>query len=265
MSINNTFSLPRFVQLAKQSFAHNRKLILLTLVGLCGALFILFFLIQLSNNLRQGTDPEIFIPVFLTIFFGGGILFIGNAFPGFRNKEKTISYLMLPASSFEKYLLELISRLVVLFIVLPALFWLIFHFEGFVFQVFYSKASFEMMELGKIPELGPTDPNLNGWMKPLISGVVFMGLLIAFTGAAHFERYPLVKTLFIVAVIFFSTMGIMYVIIEKWGLGKYNPNDSLWLFPKSGGQAITFFAIIFWIVDLVLLTVSFLKIKEREV
>lgn len=265
MSTNNTFSLPRFFQLAKQSFVHNQKLILLTMVGFCGALFILFFLIQLSNNLEQGTDPEIFIPAFMVIFVGGGILFTGNAFPGFRAKEKTISYLMLPASSFEKYLLELLSRLVVLFIVVPALFWLIFHFEGFVFQIFYSKASFEMMELGKIPEMTPLDPDMQGWFAPFISGVIFMGFLIAFTGAAHFERYPLVKTLAIVALLIFSTAGIMYVIIEKWGLGKYNPNDSLWLFPKSGRQAIMFFTFIFWTVDLVLMAASFLKIKEREV
>ena len=102
MSTNNTFSLPRFIQLAKQGLVHNQKLILLTLVGFCGALFILFFFIQLSNDFRQGTDPQIFVPVFMVIFFGGGILFTGNAFPGLRTKEKTISYLMLPASSFEK-------------------------------------------------------------------------------------------------------------------------------------------------------------------
>ena len=264
MSTNNTFSLPRFIQLAKQSFIHNQKLLLLALVGFCGALFILFFLIQLSNDLEQGTDPQIFVPVFLTIIFGGGLLFTGNAFPGFGNKEKTISFLMLPASSFEKYLLELLSRLAVLFIIVPALFWLIFHFEGFVFQIFYDKASFSMMQLDKISDLIPKDPVTRS-IKPVISGAVLMGLLLAFTGAAHFERYPLVKTLFIVAVLFFSTIGMLYIVIEKLGLGKYNPNDSLWFFPKSGKMGFLLLSIILWIIDLVLLTASFLKIKEREV
>ncbi len=264
MSTNNTFSLPRFIQLAKQSLTHNKKLILLTSVGFCFVLFVLFFIIQLTNDFRQGTDPEIFLPVFMVIFIGGGLLFTGNAFSGFRNKERTISYLMLPASALEKYLLEVLSRLVVLFIFVPVLFWLIFHFEGFIFQIFYSDATFSMMDMDKIPQLMPREPGMT-WIKPLIAGAIFLGFLIALTGAAHFERYPLVKTAFIVAVLFFSTLGVLYVVIEKMGLGNYNPNDSLWLLPKSGNQAITFFAVIFWIVNLVLVYSSFLKIKEREV
>lgn len=264
MSTNNTFSLPRFIQLAKQNFVHNQKLILLTLIGFCGALFILFFLIQLSNDLQPGADPQIFLPTFMVIFIGGGLLFVGNAFPGLRTKEKTISYLMLPASSFEKYLLELLSRLIVLFIVVPILFWITFHFEGFIFQMFYSDANFSVMELYRIPNMIPEDP-ASTWIKSLIAGLGMMGLLIAFTGAAHFERYPLVKTMVIVAVLFFSTMGILYVVIEKMGLSNYHPNDSLWLFPESGKQAVGFAAIAIWLVDLVLIASSFLKIKEREV
>lgn len=264
MSTNNTFSLPRFIQLAKQNFTHNQRLILLTLVGFCGALFMLFFFIQLTNDLRQGTDPQIFVPVFMVVLIGGGVLFIGNAFPGFRSKEKTISFLMLPASSFEKYLLELLSRLTVLLVIVPVLFWSIFHLEGFVFQIFYSDASFSMMELSSIPNIIPDDP-ASTWIKALIVGAGLMGLLIAFTGAAHFERYPLVKTMVIVAVIFFSAMAVLYVVIEKMGLSRYNPNESLWLFPHTGKGAVGLVAIIVWLVDLVLLASSFLKITEREV
>ncbi|MDW3192135.1 MAG: hypothetical protein R8G66_07215 [Cytophagales bacterium] len=264
MSTNNTFSLPRFIQLAKQSFAHHQRLILFTLVGFSGALFILFFLVQLSNDLNPGSEPRIFLPLFMVIFIGGGLLFVGNSFSGFRAKEKTISFLMLPASSLEKFLLELISKLIVLFILVPAMFWIIFHFEGYVFQVFYPDANFSTMQLNKIPELVPNDP-AGTWIKSFISGLAFMGLMIAFTGAAHFERYPLVKTLFVMAVIFFSSMGILYVVIEKLGLAMYHPNDSLWLFPNSGKQAIGWVSIIVWSINLVLLTVSFLKIKEKEV
>ena len=264
MSPNNTFSLPRFLKLVNQNFVHNKKLILLTVVGFSGLLFILFFLIQLSNNLQQATDPEIFVPVFMVIFLGGAVLFSGNAFPSFRSKEKTFSYLTLPTSALEKFILEISSRLVILFILIPAFFWLIFHFEGFVFQLFYPEASFEMMDLSSVNRLFP-DEDFSSRIKPLIASLVLMALLVAFTGAAHFERYPLVKTAFIVAVLFFSTLAIMYVIIEKMGLGKYNPNDSLWLFPNSAKQAVTFFTTLVLIVDVVLIMVSYLKLKEKEV
>lgn len=264
MSTNNTFSLPRFIQLAKQSFAHNRKLILFSLVGFSGALFILFFLVQLSNNLEPGSDPKIFLPLFMVIFIGGGLLFVGNSFPGFRAKEKTISYLMLPASGFEKYLLELMTKLIALFVLLPVLFWIIFHFEGYVFQLFYPDANFSMMQLDKLPNMIPQNPSA-GWAKTFIFGLVFMGLMIAFTGAAHFERYPLVKTLFLMAVLFFSTMGILYVVLEKWRLSMYHPNESLWLFPNSGKQALGWVSSVVWAMNLVLITVSFLKVKEKEV
>lgn len=264
MSPNNTFSIPRFLNLAKQNFAHNQKLILFTVIGFSGLLFILFFLIQLSNDLKQGTDPEIFVPAFMVVFCGTAVLFCGNAFPGFRTKEKTFSYLTLPASATEKFVLEICTRMIVLFLIIPAFFLLMFHFEGFVFHLFYSKATFETLDLASINELFPSD-EVAGQIKPLVSGMVFTALLVVFTGAAHFERFPLVKTLFVIAVLFFSTLGIMFVVIEKLGLGKYNPNESLWLFPNSGSQAITFFTCAFWVINLVLVIAAFLKLKEKEV
>ncbi len=264
MSANNTFHLPRFFKLAQQNLIHNQRLIALALVGFSGGLFFLFFLIQLSNNLQQGTQPDIFLPAFLAIFMGSGALFCGNAFPSFRSKEKTFGYLMLPASTFEKYLLEILTRLAALFLVLPALFWLIFHFEGFVFQLFYSDASFEMLDLSRLAEFGP-DEELPGSFKLLVAGLTVMGLLIALTGSAHFERFPLVKTMFAVAVLFFASMGILYVIIEHLGLGKYRPNERMILIPNSGKQGALLFTIAFWIIDIVLAITIYLKLKEKEV
>lgn len=265
MSSNNTFNFKRFGLLFKQHFIHNTRLLLFATIAYVGVIFILLSIVQIGND-RMPHELDSFrgfLLGFVTVF---GILYSGYSFPAFRNKESTINYLMVPASTIEKFLFELISRIGLILLLLPLLFWVTFHLQGYFFNLF-SEASFAPIAFSEAIEI-PVGEQVKGyyaWVKTMLVSLVVLGLVCAFTGSAMFNKQPLVKTLFSVAtlVIFYSL--VIYVAFEHFGITDYNPNESVWLIPADGVKAFKFFAILIIITNLVLLFVAYLKLKEKEV
>src|SRR5690606_28088993 len=134
MNPSEIFSMRRFGLLVRQDFIHNYRLFAITLIGFCGSLFILFLMMQIANNLRPLT-AEGFFETFLFISALAAILYTGTAFPGLRTREKSFSYLLNPASALEKFILEFVSRIILFLVIVPFLYWVIFHAEGYFLQL----------------------------------------------------------------------------------------------------------------------------------
>ncbi len=260
---NNIFSGKRFLLLLKQHFIHNNKILLYSIVAYVGVVFLILSIGQMGNN-AQPHDLENFrgfLLAFVAIF---GILFVGYSFPAFRSKENTINYLMVPGSVPEKFIVEFISRVGVIFILLPMLYWVTFHLQGYFFTLFmdfeFNPISFAYLTKVDVPEI----ENLS-WFSTLIVSAVMLGFVLPFTGAAMFSKQPLVKTLFSVAVIVIFYSAVIYIVLEPLGLGKYNPNDSVWLIPREQTGAFQFFACALILANIVMLFVAYRKLKEKEV
>lgn len=264
MSTNNTFKWSRFKLLFKQAAIHNNKMMLYSVVGFCGVVFLILVFGQLTNDF-QPHDTEIFLAFLVGFVAVFGILYTGYSFPAFRNKETSINYLTMPASTFEKFLFEFTSRILIMLIVLPFLFWLSFNLEGYVFRLF-TGIGFDPVGFSDLWEARSKEGDIPFWAYVLMPSATFLVFILPFTGAAMFSKQPLVKTLFSLAIVMMFFSFYVYIVVEPLGLSNYDFDDSkMWLTPSNsiGVLKITTFLVI--VANLTMLSVTYFKLKEKEV
>lgn len=261
--MNNVFNWSRFLRVCKQNMINNKRLMLYASVGYIGVIFIVLTIARVGNDFEP-LGANAFLQLMVTFLAIFGILYIGYSFPSLRNKESSISYLTLPASTFEKLLFEFGNRVFLALIVLPFLFWLAFNVHGFVFELANKKA-FDPIGISDLLaiDISPIDEMI--WAKALIVSCTLLVLVLPFTGAAIFSKQPLIKTLFSIAIILTGYFGIIYIVMEPLGLGDYEVNGDLFLLPEKENSALRFFSIVASIATLVMLVVAYLKLKEKEV
>jgi hypothetical protein len=257
---NNIFSWKRLRLLFKQHFIHNSQFLLLSTGAYVGVIFIVLSISQFGNSLEPHRLENFqgFLIAFVTVF---GILYVGHSFPAFRSKESTISYLMMPASALEKFAFELISRIGLLLLLLPLLFWLTFHVQGYFFTMFTDQI-FQPIGVQHLVKIDEDVPMIVYW---LVTAAILLCLSLAFTGAAMFTKQPLVKSLFSVAVIVILFGAYSYIVIEHLGVGKYNPPERMVLVPLDENSALTTVSIALFVATALMLFVAYRKLKEREV
>lgn len=258
----NIFSGKRFLLLFKQHFIHNANLLLLSAGAYIGVVFIVLSIVQVGNDLRHHdlSHFQAFLLTFVPIF---AILYVGHSFPAFRSKESTIHYLMIPASTLEKFVFEFISRIGLVIIMLPFLFWSTFNLQGYIFAIFTTD-TFESIGLQHTVILDVSEKYLS-LLYAVVTGGVLFALSLAFAGSAMFEKQPLVKTLFSLAVIVMLFVGYSYIVVEHLGVGRYNPPDEMVLIPNDEPEAMRAIALALFGGTIIMLLVTFRKLKEREV
>jgi hypothetical protein len=257
---NNVFSWMRLRMLFKQHLIHNAQFLLLSTGAYIGLIFIVLSVTQVGNSL-QPHDLGVFQAFLIGFVVVFGVLYVGHSFPAFRSKESTISYLMTPASALEKFVFEVISRIGLVLVTLPVLYWLTFHLQGFFFTIFTDKI-FQPIGLKYIVTI---DANVPMMIYSLVSAAIVFCLSLAFTGAAMFTKQPLVKSLFATATVVMLFVGYSYIVLEPIGLGKYNPPDRMILVPLNENQGLLAVTAALFAATMVMLFVAYRKLKEREV
>lgn len=260
---NNIFSRKRFALLFKQHFIHNAQLLWLSTGAYIGVIFIVLSIAQMSNDLRPHdlSNFQALLVTFVSLF---GILYVGHSFPAFRSKESTINYLMMPASVLEKFVFELVIRIGIILLMLPLLYWITFHLQGYFFTIFTGE-TFEPVGVHYLVKLGDKPVEYPFLIYSMIAGGVLLVLSLAFTGASMFTKQPLVKSLFAVAMIVMFFVGYSYIVLEHFGLGRYNPPENMILAPSDEENALGTVTVAFFTGTVVMLFVAFRKLKEREV
>ncbi|SRR5690606_2571986 len=266
---NNTFNGRRFLLLWKQHFTQNTKLLILSSVVYVGVVFLVLTIAQIGRQLIPN-GKDVFQGLALVFFFIFGILYVGHAFSSFRSKESTISYLMVPASVLEKFLFEFISRIAIIVLALPLLYWAAFNLQGYFFSVFTGYV-FEPIGWGALIEVVVTVDGATGDLKPavytFVSLLTFLALVVPFTGATIFNKQPLVKTLFSLVLIFLFYFGYAYIAVVHLGLKDMRPPKDMWLFPfdSEGATPLWWLNSMLIITHAVMFFVGYRKLKEKEV
>lgn len=260
---NNRFSGARFLLLCKQHFIHNTQFLFLSTVAYIGVVIIVLSIAQMGSDLRPHDLDSFqgFLVGFFTIF---GVLYVGHAFPAFRSKESAISYIMVPASVLEKFVFEFISRIGIILIALPLLYWLAFHLQGYFFSVFTDKV-FEPIGMGHLVKIDVPDPAYVFVIYTIATTGILLALVLALTGAATFNKQPLVKTLFSLALIILFYVGYSYIVVVHFGVKNYNPTDSMWLIPTDVLAVLRWISVALVVAIAVMLFVGYRKLKEKEV
>lgn len=253
--MNQIFNFSRFVKLVSFNLNIHKKRYLLMVGGVFAALFLFQLVILLSNPRWNNMD---WAGLFVGTGIVGAIFYFGKSFPYLRKKETTIDALMVPASVFEKYLLEIVSRFVLYLIAFPVIFYLASHLSATFATILKEDISYTGFMLASVFDKVPKDA------FPILAWVFAFGASIVFAGAASIRKYPLIKTIVLVGAIFMLVVGYFYVVIEvldlKQGL-QYISEGMI----GSKETALTLVTLFLAGSSLITLVYAFFKLKEREI
>lgn len=264
MQSNNTFDIARFGMLCRQTLVHQYKLVITSVVAFCGGLFILLLLIQVVNGFDQSNNMGKYFELLIFVFVVTGVICSGTSFPSLRSREKMHNFLMLPASTFEKFLLEFIGRILIFIMILPVVYWAVYNIEGYIVNVFYPSYSFGGISFFSNPHLNFGTETANQRVGVLIFTGGLSIFIIPFLGAAAFNKNPLVKTVFFVAIIFFFNLFMVYFFLEVLNFREYHPTTPI-LFMRDAEDALLVSIVASIIFNAGFMVAAYFKIKEREV
>ncbi len=265
MTANNTFDIRRFGMYIRYHAIQNYKMILISIFGFSAATFMLLFFVQIANDLRP-LDHDTIRGTFLFIFFVTGIIYCGTAFPGLRSKEKAIGWLLLPVSTFEKYIFEFINRILLFLVLMPLLFWMVYLIEGSFVSMIFPSYKMNMTFITSIIFYDFQPPvEYKSWYILLISSLVSLAFIIPLTGATAFMKHPLLKTLLAFAIVFLFHFLLGFFLVQVLELDRYSPRNESILFVGSEKSALIFFTTYSLIINFALIACGYFKIKEREV
>jgi len=129
MNSNKFFSFNRFYRLLRNDILLNHKKYLLTIVGAFIMGFIVMYMYMPNQILpypNSSFDIFRYFNLFTMCLVGLGA-FVGSAFSELSSKIKMSNYLLMPASTFEKFLCQFVIRAVVGTVIFLFIFWVDTH------------------------------------------------------------------------------------------------------------------------------------------
>jgi hypothetical protein len=118
--MNQLFNLERFLRYAKYDWIKNRT----TYLSWVGGVFLFFVLIFFPIFTLSGNDAGNILYMITPIFIIMSLTLVGLSFNEYRNKDSTISNLMIPVSSFEKIFHFFICKFLPFIISFPIFYYL---------------------------------------------------------------------------------------------------------------------------------------------
>ncbi|MGK7395065.1 MAG: hypothetical protein ACNS62_10845 [Candidatus Cyclobacteriaceae bacterium M3_2C_046] len=262
MKTQKQFKFSRFYNLIRYKFIENRQQMLVVLGGFSVAVMILLFLIQRANQ-HSVWETDDYMKFFLVLYIFSGVIYAGYAFSSFRNKEKTINYLMIPASSLEKFLFEFISRIIFFMLGMPLLFWLLANLEYGIGSLILPDFLAQPFSWREAYNLIFDQEAMVGWKKLAFILTGALVLIIPFTGASYFKKYPLLKSLISFGLIIGTYILLGYLLIRYLDLPEYEKDNLLFISNEKQSVRAGLSALI--LLALGLLSVTYFKIREKEV
>lgn len=262
--MNQVFDNQRALNLTMLKFNLNRKLILIALASYLGLVFIITYF--MAGNLDDFNISKMngFHLVAMTILmFAGAVWVAGRAYQDMNTNEKSISQLMLPASTFEKYIIPLVITSLGWIIGVVLIYTLYANLLNGIWSVlyglpigFYNPFNFPEMKFGEAFQ------------------AFFLVHSIFFLGGLSFKTYPVLKTIlagFVVNLTFTVVMMITATALFGGGAGIISNNNEIeeyferFFTPENIERVKTgvkwFFSII---LPVIFYIAAFYKLKEKE-
>jgi MFS family permease len=270
-----SISSRRLTNLLRYEWALEKKFYLLGTLGIFMISFGVFLSVwfnQYSGFLWRSVDYNV-------IFFGGFIFLsvfgVSQSFIDLREKNASIRYLTLPASTLEKYLIQVFLRLILPLIIYPIIFW----FGANLSVEIYYFIQQSILEKTSLPEIQKVDvlylywiPNLSMelvyWMlfglTVSIPATMFMGGIIF--GKWNFIVMPAAVGGFLL-LMFGSYFGLRWLLnASAFGMGD---NYSILIDYPEVLDGVPLFiynwSFLVWSAVFLIFVVTYFKLKEREV
>ena len=174
--MNKYFNFYRIYLLIKRQIQINLKTFWVSAGAITGILFMLYFLTSLESK-----DLNEFFQGFYTfVLFLGGYIITSSVFKDMQSPERGYSYLLLPASTFEKFLSKLLLTTIGWIVSITVLYYIFSLFAG-VFNVIIFKREFI---------------TFNPFNYEILRGIVIYIVTqsIFFLGAIYFKKNAFLKT-----------------------------------------------------------------------
>ena len=198
MTTNRFFNFKRFYHLLSCDLRLNRKRYLFTLAG-GFVIFYLILFIDMSDSYFNFLQRDYTSPFFYSLLGLGA--FIGSAFPELSSNVRTGNYLLLPASTLEKVMVQLL----IYFVCGCACFLLIFWMDAYLVK--WTVLSLEHIKEREIViedfQFSALFQDMTFWDKVYIIAAVFSTYLLLFASRLFFKRFALVKSTILLAAIFY--------------------------------------------------------------
>jgi hypothetical protein len=272
--MNNTFDISRFGLLLKRQWLEFGKIYLITL-GVAFGVIATFYLYSLWPLLAYDSDHFISVNFREPLFVIFGFLFItvtaSNYFAQLGQKSKTIIELLLPASTFEKFLAGVFFTAVLSILG----YIIVFYLTDLVFMsklraVFHDINSDRYYNYGEGEQQVVVDryDYIFGALKremflPFYAAPLFV-TSIFLLGSIYFNKYHYIKTA--IAVMIFS--GIATYLIGKTGellMSNRRPIEMNRFIIGKDTSAESIILLIVLALTLVFWAITYVRLKEKEV
>ncbi|MCL1867496.1 MAG: hypothetical protein FWF72_00885 [Paludibacter sp.] len=273
--MNQFFNIKRFARLMAYEVKTNYKRYLIAAAVCFAAVFVVTYISIYNYNIGgQLYFYEEYIRSLL-ICFAGFVAFAGLSFPALASKKNTISYLMLPASAFEKYTAEFILRIISGGILFLLIFWVSANcaaeVKAFIYNLEhhtnFSVNHLSLIKLLKTIFLIKTNNDINPscysssdyWSIVFVKMTCITLIIFAFSVRLFFKRFALVKT---------TAVGIGIVLGVIWILFNFASDFINKYFLKNDLQSAVFnhyLLIILLVFCVILLLTGYYKLKEKKI
>ncbi len=267
--MNPFFSFSRFKHLFIRDIFVNLRYMVSTIISVFTILSLLFYLALLFNDSSYDIITNFSHSNFTLAFLAAGIFISGNAFRDFRNKERKMSYLMLPSSTFEKFLSQYVLISVV-FTILTLLAYYLFSFFNMAIVATFTKHTMPL-------EL----PLLSKNIIPLLRFYIPIQLILL-AGAATFQKKPLFFTgllsfvfILINSLIIVAVLNFVFKNVDN--SARFALNDNMLINIHSSEQFLNItsenfyflsFKLMYWfyqyILSILALVFTWFSIKEKQ-
>ncbi len=264
MPQNKFFNPGRFVRLFRNDLIINQKTYLYAIAGLGLAIYALisFFMLKDKLNFDTITAYTSSLLIYILVIW----LVAGTSFPAFQNQIKTSNYLLSPGSTFEKFLVQFVIRILLFIPLALFLYWVGAHLAK-ASMVADPATGFDPFF---IPDFSFSD-SFNHLITRDILAIVFSLFSITtlfFSGSVYFKRFALFKTLVSLVVIYgtvFSTLVILSHIFYPRETSGFSISLPAYYVDTAWTNAQCFFSILGGLSWLFFLLMAYFKLKEREV
>lgn len=267
--MNNTFSIQRFGLLLKRQWLEFGKIYLISLAVLLG-IFIAFYGYNYYAIMTYGVFSTSIMEFRIPLFIIAGFLFItiiaSTYFAHLGQKSRAILDLMIPASTFEKFMGGIFFTIVLGIVG----YLLIFYITDLLFltslQKWYQSTGVD----GQLNDVNEYFPYFFTQIHEYIPSPVFIIPLFTVSvfllGSIYFEKFHYIKTT--ICVMLFS--GIWAAIIAKSGQLLFEgripiKNDNMkHMFNEKATAEIWLTALII-VLTLIFWSITYVRLKEKEV
>jgi hypothetical protein len=274
MALQQHFSLKRFYEYLVFDILSNLKKYLIFIGVLVIVLLLIDFLaIEKGSSFRTTENglTEYFFRIntyqvlYVSAFLITIVLAVGSSFSALRKKDSTTSYLLLPASILEKYLVEFLLRIVVFSLLFTFIFWIDFKLAASLYNFL------NLEYFTEIPNFGFFDifpKNMNPLDRKVISLSMLSFASFLFASATFFKKNVILKMVLLVGVFGLATF-LFSVLLSHLFLPNEVSGFQVRVFDRFLENRLNTIQLCIYVIgtfsSLFLLPLGYFKLKEKQV